>query len=277
MRYFSETWVDRILAPFRWRSRGQQGLPGRDSLERQYWAAVEPILAEHPQSLNRNDAEVFLRPWLQLKAFSRGPLTDGLPWLPFPAINFLDSLLTKSSRVFEFGAGGSSIFFSSRVDELVSVEHDPHWFSETADAVAKQQKRHRIRWHGVLAIPVVPVTPIVLPPTDPLSYTTTDETLSGLSFYEYVTAIDQYPDQYFDVILIDGRARPSCFMHAMRKIKFGGYVILDNAERESYAYVQNAAMNSGFELAEFWGPGPYNDYCWRTIFLRRGLNLTCTY
>ena len=90
-----------------------------------------------------------------------------------------------------------------------------------------------------------------------------------MSFFDYASFIDQYPDNYFDLILIDGRARPSCFMHAAAKVKHGGYVVLDNAERVSYAYVEETALKLGFEVQEFWGPGPYNDYCWRTIFLRR--------
>src|SRR6185436_12170312 len=107
------------------------------------------------------------------------------------------------------------------------------------------------------------------PVTDPCAYASTDERFAGMSFKDYATAIEQYEDNYFDLVLIDGRARPACFMHAVAKVKFGGYIVLDNAERAQYAYVERAAEKLGFEVTEFWGPGPYNPYFWRTICLRK--------
>jgi len=266
---FSFGFAERIRRPFQWVWRFLLGLPGRKALVQRYWAAVEPVLVVHPQNFGREDAEMLLEPWLRSVAFSRGPLRDGLPRMTFPAIRYLETLLSRQSRVFEYSAGGSSVFFSSRVGELVSVEHDPFWFRQTEAAMKKCQRRHDLRRRSILAIPKTPQAPITLPPSDPLSYASSDVSHAGLSFRDYASAIDYYPDQYFDVILIDGRARPSCFLHAMSKVRFGGHVVLDNAERESYAFIESTAAKLGFEINEFWGPGPYNDYCWRTIFLRR--------
>lgn len=261
--------AERISRPFQWARRFLLGLPGRKALVQRYWAAVEPVLVAHPQSLSREDAQVSLGPWLRSVAFSHGPLRDGLPWMTFPAIRYLETLLSRQSRVFEYGAGGSSVFFSTRVGEFVSVEHNPAWFQQTEAAMKECQRRNVLRWRGILAMPRMPQTPITLPSSDPLSYASSDESYAGLSFRDYVSVIDDYPDQYFDVILIDGRARPACFMHAMSKVRVGGHVILDNAERETYAFIEATSAKLGFEIKEFWGPGPYNDYCWRTIFLRR--------
>ena len=130
--------------------------------------------------------------------------------------------------------------------------------------------RPEFSWRGVLVEARPLATPIDLRPEDPLSYTTSDETHAGKSFYDYVTLIDEYPSEYFDVVLIDGRARPSCFMHAMNKVKFDGYIILDNADRYvTYRYVEETAEQLGFEIEEIWGMGLGTDYCWRTLFLRR--------
>jgi predicted SAM-dependent methyltransferase len=62
--------------------------------------------------------------------------------------------------------------------------------------------------------------------------------------------------------------RPACFKHAIRKLKFGGYLILDNAERPAYSYIEAAAKGMGLAIQEFWGPGPYARFFWRTIFIR---------
>lgn len=223
-------------------------------------------------ALSREEAQIWLEPWLTSMAFSKGPLHDGLPRMVFPAIHFMETLLTKDSTVFEYGAGGSSMFFASRVKELVSVEHDAGWFIRKKQSMKHAQRRHGVRWTGVLAEPQLPHdahSSAPLDSADPLSYATSDEALREYSFYRYASAIDAYKDEYFDLILIDGRTRPSCFLHAMNKVKLGGYIVLDNAERQSYEWIENTAEKLGFEKTEFWGPGPYNEYCWRTIFLRR--------
>lgn len=265
---FELTWAQRGLRPLQWLLRASRGLPGREQLLARYREAVAPTLAAHGKVFSQADADAFFEPWLQSVAFSRGPLKDGLPWMAFPAIRHLDGLLTPDSKVFEYGVGGSSVFFARRVGELASVEHDRGWFEQTREALARMQMPRP--WQGVLAEPVQPEQAITLPPTDPLSYTTSDEALSGRSFQAYAAAIDAYPDDHFDVVLIDGRARPSCFLHAMRKVRPGGWVVLDNAERASYAWIEDTAFKLGFSAREFWGPGPYNDYCWRTVFLQRG-------
>ncbi len=265
--FYEVSFSEKITRPFRWWMRACQGLPGKRKLVAQYWAEVNAVMQAHPGSLTQEDAELSLGPWLKSVAFSQGPLCDAWPRMPFPAIHFLETLLTKKSRVFEYGAGGSSMFFSSRVGELVSVEHDSHWLELTRKAMGK--KKQGAKWRGELRLPMQQAQPSGLPPSDPLSYESSDEKLAGLSFHGYASLIDEYDNDYFDVVLVDGRARPSCFMHAMNKVRMGGYIVLDNAERESYRFIEDTAEKLGFEIKEFWGPGPYNPYCWRTVFLRR--------
>ena len=57
----------------------------------------------------------------------------------------------------------------------------------------------------------------------------------GLCFESYVKAIDRYPDQSFDFVLVDGRARVACVKRALAKIKPGGAIMLDNSDRPAYA------------------------------------------
>jgi FkbM family methyltransferase len=235
-----------------------------------YLKVVVPTLLQHRNVFDVRDAVRFYIPWLRTMK-SRNPLIDALPWMPFPAIRFLQDIIGKDSRVFEYGAGGSSMFFGKRVEELVSVEHDKTWFETTQVAMQDLQRQFGTQWTGILAEAEPHNPPADGSPADPLAYTSADENFSGQTFHRYAEAIDAYPDEYFDVVLIDGRARPSCFLHAMTKVKIGGYVILDNAERDSYAYIEETAEKIGFEKREFWGPGPYNHYCWRTIFLQRSV------
>ena len=236
----------------------------RKVLTSNYINALSLLKADHSVSIGPLAALRDYWPWVKSMAFSNGPLEDALPWMPFVAIRYLETLLRPDSRVFEFGAGGSTMFFSTRVAELASVEHDRGWLTRTEEAMISS----KVKWQSIFAPPVTLAERISLPPSDVHSYTTSDEQFKGQSFHQYATAIDRFPDGYFDVILIDGRSRPSCFLHSIPKIKTAGVIILDNAERESYAEVEILAKSRGFSNIEFWGPGPFNPYCWRTVFLR---------
>ncbi|PZS10133.1 MAG: FkbM family methyltransferase, partial [Chloroflexi bacterium] len=51
-----------------------------------------------------------------------GPDGEAIPWFSYPALAWLDAVVTGSERVFEFGSGNSTVWFSRRVAEVVSVE-----------------------------------------------------------------------------------------------------------------------------------------------------------
>lgn len=192
-------------------------------------------------------------------------MADGRPWITFEAARQLETLVHADSRVFEFGIGGSTVFFANRAKEVASVEHDPHWFERTSAAIRAQGLRN---WQGELAQPTK-ADELNVSPSDLRGYRSSDASYTGYSFRKYASAIDRYQNESFDVILIDGRARPSCFVHAVPKLKLGGVIILDNAEREEYREAEALGRLLGFEVTEYWGPGPYNPYFWRTLFFRR--------
>ena len=56
--------------------------------------------------------------------------SDGtpLPWLTYPAVDFLAQMRLSRMRVLEFGAGASTPWLGRRVDYLLSVEDDAQWF-----------------------------------------------------------------------------------------------------------------------------------------------------
>src|SRR5262249_26106778 len=146
------------------------------ALEERFWRSVNRTITEYPGSLTHEEARPWLKPWLRSMGMSRGPLSDGLPWMPFPAIEFLETLLTPDAKVFEFGSGGSTIFFAARVCELVTVEHDADWLSRAAAALSPGERR---KWRDVLRVPQPRSAPAILPPSDPLSYDTSDDRFRG--------------------------------------------------------------------------------------------------
>src|SRR5262249_25669747 len=157
--------------------------------------------------------------WLRGLAEDISPLKDARPWIPFAAIRFLERTLTKDMRVFEYGSGGSTLFFGERVREVVSIEHDPRWFETVTNVV-----RQRGWMHCTVEViePRDDPTAVRRDPSDATSYLSSDAMYLGQSFRKYASSIDRYPDRYFDLIQIDGRARPSCFLHSLPKVKIGG-------------------------------------------------------
>ncbi len=214
----------------------------------------------------RQDLSFYSR-WRRSLRPGATPLTDASPWMTFAAIDFLGSLLRPDSRVFEYGSGGSSLFLSQRAGEVVSVEHESAWAERVRECLARE-RRANVRL--ILAPPEPPPTSSVDPdPADPEGYGTADDQHRHCRFQRYASAIDDYACGYFQVIIIDGRARPSCFKHAVAKVGVGGWLVLDNAERPHYAWIHQQ-LNHGAWRKWLWsGPGPYNRYFWDTCFWQR--------
>ena len=187
----------------------------------------------------------------------RSSLSDRFPWMVYEAIDWLQSYLGPEMQLFEWGSGGSTLFFASRVRSVITVEHDPAWHS----VVAQQLLHYDIHnVHLTLCEPERTETLLE-------AYTSTDERYEGLSFQRYVEAIDAYSDDTFDLVVVDGRARPGCMRHAVAKIRPGGYLLLDNSDREIYGLGKQIVSNwSGHE---FYGPGPYGVVCWGTTIWQK--------
>ena len=182
--------------------------------------------------------------WMKALRSKSTTMQDRLPWLSFPAIDVLERSLKSTNKVFEFGGGGSTLFWIDRVAEVVTVEHDGPWFGILNEHV-KGDLRAKWNGHHVPANDGDLMSPP--DPADPMHYASTDEASEGKNYKDYATVIDTYPDGYFDVVLIDGRARTSCLYHAVPKVRTGGLLVLDNAERTHYTEKNGDAL-SNFEV-----------------------------
>jgi hypothetical protein len=91
----------------------------------------------------------------------------------------------------------------------------------------------------------------------------------GQTYKKYATVIDQFPDEYFDVVLVDGRARPSCMFHSLRKVKKNGLLILDNADRPYYLKAFHDKLKNYQLVVSATGPAPYSPWFTQTNIWRR--------
>ncbi len=196
-------------------------------------------------------------------ARGRNALHDRLPWITFEAQGYMMSVLRSNALVFEYGSGGSTLFYTKMASHVVSVEHDPEWYKRVAAALLEE---------GITNCEYLLVEPEVggeadADPSDPQAYLSTSKAHSGCRFFEYAAAIERYPDDVFDLIAVDGRARPPCLYHARRKVRPGGYLLLDNSDREDYRKAKQ--LLADWEHRDFWGPGLYNLYFWQTTVWER--------
>jgi hypothetical protein len=203
------------------------------------------------KTLLDNPSELrFAARWLYSLLPWYSPLEHRQPWVNFRAIEWLDSYLQPSMCVFEYGSGGSTLFLAERVAHVVSVEHDKG-FHHLLTA--------RLQRYGVtnctyrLCAPA-PIEASKLPPYSCASFTSEWPTQAGMSFEAYVKTIDDYPDGSFDLVTVDGRARPSCVLRALPKIKNGGWLFADNMERPRYQLIRD--LLAQYESIEFFGVVP---------------------
>jgi SAM-dependent methyltransferase len=204
------------------------------------------------------------RAWRRSLQPGRNPLDDELPWISFPAIDLLERRLSPQTRVFEYGAGGSTVFFARRAKSVISVEHDPAWFERVSAHMTKRDLR---TWEGRL------ISPEYCPsgpgdPADPRAFASSDERYRRLSFRSYVEAIDAFADDSFDLVLVDGRARPACLLHAAPKVRPHGLLVLDNADREHYQPALRE-LRRDFFIRNLPGPAPCYSGPVTTAVLRR--------
>lgn len=170
-----------------------------------------------------------------------GPLDEEIPWLTFGAIKYLSRKLNKNMVVFEYGSGGSTLFFSKKVKKVISVEHDKNWYYYLKDKIISIENIE-------LNLMESSITGELL--------NKRNETQNQY-FDEYVNQIDRYNND-FDVILIDGRQRNECFRKAIKKIKENGIIVFDNFDREYYKKSLNMIDNNEFQVKKFRGFVPFS-------------------
>lgn len=187
--------------------------------------ATAVFIARHPRELAR------LPRWRHEK--NAGTLTLRLPFWPYRAIEWVAAALPPQARVFEYGGGGSTLWLEDRGAVLTVTEHDVEWHRELADRLA-------------------PSTTLLFRP--PASVGSITSAIVPGYFDDYVGAIDSQDDGSLDLAIVDGRARVECVSRAMPKVKPGGLLLFDDANRFRYRPAVNGL--DGWERRVFTGLKP---------------------
>lgn|SRR5262249_13917201 len=162
-----------------------------------------------------------------------------IPWFTYPAIDYIRQLDLSEKTIFEWGAGFSTLFWSSRAKSVTSIETDPFWYSFLKPQLGSNCEL-------ILA---------------------TDEVR------QYSSLI--YNKNEFDVIVIDGtgESRKACCAAALRNLRPGGLIILDNSDLLLAS--SQILRDGGLIQVDFTGFAPMCTHCHTTsIYFSRDFNFT---
>ncbi len=171
-----------------------------------------------------------VRPILKLNYKLFKLLNPTTPWTSQASIRIFKKILNKDMIGLEYGSGNSTIFFSKYLKKVVSIEHDSAWF----EIVKSKLTTHSIQNVEYYFIPKKDQT---------LNFhysffqdynLKNDEFEIRKEYHDYFSEVLKYPDEYFDFIIIDGRARVECCLNSIPKLRTGGIFVLDNSDRERY-------------------------------------------
>ena len=150
---------------------------------------------------------------------------DPLPWITYPAIDFLSQFDFTDASVFEWGSGFSTLWWAKRCRSITTVESNPKWIPY-------------IR-------PMLPASIRFLTP----AFTESEE----------VKALHN-EHRIYDVIVVDnnGPFRPACAEAAVGRLAPGGIILLDNSDQ--CLKTCRILRNSGLTQIDFTGFVPGNGY-----------------
>jgi hypothetical protein len=189
--------------------------------------------------------------WHDILKCKSAPIELSLPWISVPALIFLRTVLHPDMKIFEWGSGGSTLFFLGKGCDVTSVDHSSEWASAVNQRIRNSTLRKSIVEH------IAPNDRENFPSRDveanPTSYRSTGPAYQLQNFRKYVKRIDVFENETFDLVVVDGRARNSCIYHALPKVKMFGYLMLDNAERQEYA-IGIRRIPSVWRRTDFIGP-----------------------
>ncbi|MHC4313536.1 MAG: O-methyltransferase, partial [Planctomycetota bacterium] len=145
------------------------------------------------------------------------------PWLTRQAVEILEDRLKTTDIGLEWGSGRSTLWFAHRVTHLTSIEHNDHWYRRIKKMLSDK---------GIDNVDLLYAPLGAKDGAQP----------------EYIRAAAKLPKASLDFILVDGRLRDQCTELALRLIKPGGMLIIDDAARyiqHPYCCPQSVMVQNG--------------------------------
>ena len=132
--------------------------------------------------------------WLEDRFSTAGPAAQGLPWIAWPCVDFLTRYLQPSHRVFEWGGGGSTLFFLKKGCRVTTVESDATWVQQLRERIRELGADAESRW-DLRFVPLVDNA-------DP-------------AIADYVRQVETGAP--WDVVMVDGWSRLKCLLAGLSR------------------------------------------------------------
>ena len=177
------------------------------------WSLINQLIPSNTNSLQTSG-------WLN-SILSQRPVNEAgqpIPWLTYPAIEFIESLVRSDWSVFEWGGGSSTLWWSERVSKVHTIEHNRQFHDTIIQQIEPNVTLRLCEAHG-----------------------------------EYVDAITSSQGGPFDVIVIDGEERNACARTALQYLKPNGMIVYDNSDRLMYRDGFEFLSGSGLKRIDFFG------------------------
>lgn len=152
---------------------------------------------------------------------------SALPWITYPAMDWLDHAITDEMEVFEYGSGTSTLWLAARARSVWTVEHDRAWASTVRRSLPANV-------HMELLEP----------------------TAGGAADDSPYAQAPARLGRAFDLVLVDGILRTSCVKVAVTCLGTGGLLVLDDSDRPEYGDAHDLLRSAGFGRVDFFGPRP---------------------
>jgi len=203
-------------------------------------AARRDAHTAHKKLIEDSDSYLYSSGWMASLERGYPCKSDGseVPWMNYCVVAFLEQRLQNDLRLFEYGSGFSTIFFSRLVASVTSVEHDQAWFDKLTPRLAGNVELLLRR-----------------------------EDANG----DYCRSIHATGQRY-DVVVVDGRDRVNCIKQSLGTLSSRGVILLDDSQRSEYGEGLALARSQGYLTLDFEGLKPVSCEGSRTTVMYRREN-----
>lgn len=163
-----------------------------------------------------------------------------VPRFNLETISWLESHLNKEISVVETGSGASTIWLARRVKSVISFEDQELWAISVREKLAKE------------------------------NLSNVDLRLaSSYSFLDFKNV----PEEKVDLAILDGEDYPGSRSEAIKAapgwVRSGGYILVDDAEREDYQEALNSILDDVEYVCSFVGEDAWGDHKGARLYRRK--------
>jgi predicted O-methyltransferase YrrM len=181
--------------------------------------------------------------WLRYPAAwwrARRGRTPERPWIVPAAVGWLGRRIRSDWSVLELGSGRSTLWFARRAGRVISFEDNEYWYPQTRERLEKARLDN-------VDLRLTPVE-------------------------DFPGEVAALPEASFDLVVVDFLEAPAvtrvdAITPAMKRVRSGGFLLLDDSDRPGYA--EAFELLSGWRFRRFTGvKDEWPEACETGIFRR---------